>query len=132
MSLVVGGESGSGVESCSMTPRKAATGEKDAFVQRLTRIVAGAVRDVERTHGDPDRYATSLAKRIATQLWGLADPGQHQCVAAWVKHCRGQLGVSQRELAARIGVSQVTVARWETGIMAPNLEHQTALKQLLT
>lgn len=130
MSLVAGGP-GSGIESRSMTPRKAATGEKDAFVQRLTRIVVGALRDVERTHGEPDAYATSVAKRIAAQLWGLSDPHRHRDMAAWVRHCRGQLGVSQRELAARIGVSQVTVARWETGVMAPTPEHQAALKQLL-
>lgn len=120
------------LESCSMAAgRKAATSEKDAFVRRLTRIVQGALRDVERTHGDPETYATSVAKRVATRLWGLVSPDQHRDTAAWVKHLRGQLGVSQRELALRLDVSQVTVARWETGAMSPTPEHQDALRRLL-
>ena len=120
------------LESCSMAPRKAATSEKDAFVQRLTRLLLGAMRDVERTHpGDAETFAPSVAKRVATALWGLADSDQHRDMIAWLKHVRGQLGVSQRELGSRLGVSQVTVARWETGVMLPTQEHQDAIRKLL-
>lgn len=118
-------------EATVMT-RGPATSEKDAFVQRLTRILVGAIRDVERTHeGDPATFASSVAKRVATQLWGLTNRDQHKDMIAWLKHARGQLGYGQRELAEKLGVSRVTVARWETGHMLPTQEHQDAIRRLI-
>ncbi|MEW6280219.1 MAG: helix-turn-helix transcriptional regulator [Candidatus Eremiobacterota bacterium] len=111
---------------------KPGTREKGEFVDRLTRLIHGALRDVERAHGDVERYASSVAKRVATQLWALASPDQHADTAAWVRHIRGQLGISQAELGRRLGLSQVTVARWETGVHEPSAEHQEALRGLLT
>jgi len=38
------------------------------------------------------------------------------------KHLRNGLGMSQMELARRLGVSQTTVSRWETGLTTPDAD----------
>ena len=38
---------------------------------------------------------------------------KHRWTRGVVKHLRARLNFTQQELAARVGVSQVTVARWE-------------------
>lgn len=40
-----------------------------------------------------------------------------------LRELRKQAGLSQAELADRIGVHQVSVSRWETGLNDPSLEH---------
>lgn len=40
-----------------------------------------------------------------------------------IKAFRRQVGLTQRQLADRLGVPQCTVARWETGRVAPNACH---------
>ncbi|MGH3346792.1 MAG: helix-turn-helix transcriptional regulator [Nocardioides sp.] len=54
---------------------------------------------------------------------GLLAPGM-------VRRIRRILDVSQRELAEELGVAQATVARWETGIVSPDLETVVYLADL--
>lgn len=44
--------------------------------------------------------------------------------------CRRQLGLSQEELAARIGVTRQAVSKWEQGISTPELESMVALAKI--
>lgn len=44
---------------------------------------------------------------------------------------RDEVGLSQAELAERIGVSQQTVSRWESGMAIPQPERVVALAKLL-
>lgn len=40
-----------------------------------------------------------------------------------VEEARRRVGISQAELGVRLGVPQSTVARWETGRMAPSFDN---------
>jgi transcriptional regulator with XRE-family HTH domain len=44
---------------------------------------------------------------------------------------REEVGLSQKELADRLGVSQQTVSRWESGTAIPQPERLSALAKLL-
>lgn len=44
--------------------------------------------------------------------------------------CRRQLGLSQEELAERIGVTRQAVSKWEQGISVPELESLVALARI--
>jgi DNA-binding transcriptional regulator YiaG len=48
-----------------------------------------------------------------------------------VRAIRKRLGLTQQELADMIAASQVTVARWETGVNEPNGAHLKALQELV-
>jgi transcriptional regulator with XRE-family HTH domain len=39
-----------------------------------------------------------------------------------IRRARRRAGLSQRELAERLGTTQAVVARWETGVRSPTLE----------
>lgn len=47
-----------------------------------------------------------------------------------VKNLRTRLGVTQRQLAEMIGATQVTIARYETGVSKPTGAYLMLLKQL--
>src|SRR5262245_21383998 len=40
---------------------------------------------------------------------------------------RGRAGLTQRELAARLGVSDRAIQKWEAGLSTPSLQHLTSL-----
>jgi transcriptional regulator with XRE-family HTH domain len=44
---------------------------------------------------------------------------------------RAEVGLSQAELAARVGVSQQTVSRWESGVAIPQAERVIVLAKVL-
>jgi transcriptional regulator with XRE-family HTH domain len=44
-----------------------------------------------------------------------------------IRRARTQRGLTQEELAARIGVSQGTISFWESGSETPRVEHLVAL-----
>lgn len=48
-----------------------------------------------------------------------------------IKQIRGALGLSQAELAARLGISQGTVSRFENGDIIPNARTMLAMQALL-
>jgi transcriptional regulator with XRE-family HTH domain len=48
-----------------------------------------------------------------------------------VGHRREELGLSQGELAERVGVSQQTISRWESGLAIPQPERVLALAEVL-
>jgi len=47
-----------------------------------------------------------------------------------LKAIRGRLGLSQTELAARIGVSFASVNRWENGACKPTMLAQRQIKKI--
>lgn len=44
-------------------------------------------------------------------------------VSGAIRHARSERGLTQGELAARLGVSQSTISFWENGAEAPTVEH---------
>ena len=48
-----------------------------------------------------------------------------------VKEIRGKMGLTQQELAHRLGVAVSTVARWETEVSSPSRMALTLLNALL-
>ena len=48
-----------------------------------------------------------------------------------VRAIRKRLGLTQQELADMIAASQVTVARWETGVNEPKGAYLKALQELV-
>lgn len=48
-----------------------------------------------------------------------------------LKQIRKEAGITQEELARRLGVIQATVAHWETGRASPNVKHLVELATIL-
>lgn len=48
----------------------------------------------------------------------------------WIADLRNRLGLTQSEFAGRLGVTNVTVSRWETGQVRPNKLAQKTLAEL--
>lgn len=48
-----------------------------------------------------------------------------------IKQYRKKAELSQREFAARLGVSQASVANWERGVTAPTVANLLAMSQIL-
>ena len=56
---------------------------------------------------------------------GQADPASG--IAARIRAARRGVGITQRELAALVGVSSNTVWSWEAGRLKPTYEHRLAI-----
>src|SRR5438874_12367988 len=50
-----------------------------------------------------------------------------ECFAGMLLRHRGRTGLTQRQLAARVGVSRGSVQDWEAGLNYPDAEHLQAL-----
>ena len=48
-----------------------------------------------------------------------------------LKEIRASLGISQMKLAAKVGVSLLTVQLWEQGISSPNPENRKKLEMMI-
>lgn len=48
-----------------------------------------------------------------------------------LKEIRASLGISQMKLAAKVGVSLLTVQLWEQGISSPNAENRKKLEMMI-
>ena len=68
----------------------------------------------------PDIVGSVPATLVPTPLHSLR-PG------AIVRAARREAGLTQRELAERVGTTQSAVARWETGAESPRLDTLSAL-----
>lgn len=101
---------------------------KEEFVRHLEKLVAGAIRQVKQAHGEI--LVGSVARRVAAQLWGQGEARAHASDAEWVQHVRGMLGLTQSEFAHRLGTTQVTVARWESGASRPASYYRKAIEVL--
>ncbi len=51
--------------------------------------------------------------------------------AEWIKEARKSAGLSQSELAAKLGAAQAQVSQWETGKVSPSADAIAKLQQLL-
>jgi DNA-binding XRE family transcriptional regulator len=64
-------------------------------------------------------------KKILTR--GVDQVLQETMTADQIKKLRLELGLSQKEMAKQVGVSRVTITRWETGRFRP---HHLCLRQI--
>lgn len=72
--------------------------------------------------------------RATAPLWydgGTNERGRHQEFSKNLSRERKARGLSQEELAARLGVSRQAVSKWETGEAAPDLSKLLALRDAL-
>jgi transcriptional regulator with XRE-family HTH domain len=60
----------------------------------------------------------------------VSEPRDAESVAAQLRFLRGSLGLSQEQLARRLGVSFATVNRWESGRTQLSARALTALAEL--
>ena len=97
-------------------------------MEQLKRLIAGAVKSSMDAHGKVD--PGSVAKRVAGQMWARTMPKGHPDLASYVLYVRGELGLTQQELANSLGCHQVTVARWESGEQAPRGRRLKALEEI--
>jgi transcriptional regulator with XRE-family HTH domain len=51
-------------------------------------------------------------------------------LASWLRDLRDQTGLTQQELAEWVGVSRVTVSRWENGHIYPPRPYRMALNDI--
>jgi transcriptional regulator with XRE-family HTH domain len=51
-------------------------------------------------------------------------------LAAWIRAARRQAGLSQVELAERLGLAQSSVSQWEKGVTQPSTRHMLTLLQM--
>ena len=68
------------------------------------------------------------SKRIDTDYSNCYN--RHNMTSKEIKAVRKRLGLTQQELADMIAASQVTVARWETGLNEPKGAYLKALQEL--
>lgn len=102
---------------------------KSEFVSRLTRLVANAIREVERAH--PGEFLpSSVAKRVATQLWAETAARDGEAEADWIRRVRGLTGMTRDQLAAQLEVDPEILASWEEGRARPPLRDQVAIELL--
>lgn len=73
-----------------------------------------------------ERALTDAAVRQRWQATALA-----RAFARWLVRRRAELGLSQTALARRLGVSQPTVARWESGEHVPEITTLVRLAETL-
>lgn len=62
---------------------------------------------------------------MADRIYARRKP--HLYLAEW----REKKGLTQQQLADRLGASDVTISRWETGRRRPNLDAQEAISEAL-
>ena len=58
------------------------------------------------------------------------NPGSRAWNADAVRELRSRMGLTQRQLARRLGVRQQTVSEWETGLYAPRGASVTLLRMV--
>lgn len=61
----------------------------------------------------------------------LKSPDFDENFSGWLTLARRKLGLSQRELADRLGVTEKTVRGWERGKHRPTREHRERLEEVL-
>jgi transcriptional regulator with XRE-family HTH domain len=59
-------------------------------------------------------------------------PQRDVALAAWIRAARRQAGMSQVELAARLGLAQSSVSQWEKGVTQPSTRHMLTLLQMFS
>ncbi len=57
-------------------------------------------------------------------------PQPDVALAAWIRAARRQAGMSQVELAERLGLAQSSVSQWEKGVTQPSTRHMLTLLQM--
>jgi transcriptional regulator with XRE-family HTH domain len=59
----------------------------------------------------------------------LSVPGELQAVARLIREARAEAGLSQAELARRVGTRQPVVSRWERGLDEPRISTLARIMQ---
>ncbi len=101
--------------------------------------IAKQVRGLRRTVREQEKLIGELEARLAGKV-GREQQGQTEAgspevgaeasiriAPASIKSNRDRLGLSQKELGLLLGVSALTVSRWETGKAAPRVQNRLAL-----
>jgi transcriptional regulator with XRE-family HTH domain len=57
-------------------------------------------------------------------------PQPDVALGAWIRAARRQAGLSQVELAERLGLAQSSVSQWEKGITQPSTSHMLTLLRM--
>lgn len=73
---------------------------------------------------------TPEAVRMLDRVRAVAMDTPHTPTPGYIRTLREALGMTQTQLAERIGVDKMTVARWEWGKMAPSASAVAALDSL--
>ena len=81
--------------------------------------------EINRT--SPQLY---LIPRIIAFLGYIPYNTQSGTLGKRIVACRRAMGLTQKELARRLGVDPSTVARWESGRGQPSKEHRERLEDL--
>lgn len=92
---------------------------RNEFQLRLTRMVAGAMKQCRDAHGHVD--AGSVAKRVAAELWGLTSPKGHPHGGRFLRHLRGRLGWSLDSMAGALQVEPSELRAWENDSPPPDI-----------
>src|SRR6266700_3270527 len=74
-----------------------------------------------------DPSMTVRHRTVARERDGVASYETSESFAGLLLRHRGRTGLTQRELAARIGVSRGSVQDWEAGLSYPDAQHLQAL-----
>lgn len=102
---------------------------REQFLRHLTKVVSGAVRQCQDAHGSVE--PGSVGKRVAAHLWGETKPEAWADAAQFMRHARGQLGLSQVAIAVRLGVQQNVISNWEKGKHRPQDSELAAVSAML-
>ena len=85
-----------------------------------------------RQEFSPDCHesSSSLHVNVYTQAMTKENPESQNWNADAVRDLRSRMGLTQRQMARRLGVRQQTVSEWETGLYAPRGASVTILRMV--
>ncbi len=89
--------------------------------RKMYKRITGSAYRLRRAEYEAGRKALGLSPRV------IADPA----VPSGVKALRERLGLSQPALAQRLGVSVVTLSRWENGRQYPLPAFKKRLEEMV-
>ncbi|MEM9754224.1 MAG: helix-turn-helix domain-containing protein [Planctomycetota bacterium] len=96
---------------------------------RLLFVELPAAAKAPARRGDGLRL-TPVGSRILDQLRAAAEDVPELPTAGRIKSLRHALGLTQQVLATKLGVTPLTVSRWERGQVSPNPQAVKKLRRL--
>lgn len=110
--------------------RRKTLGLTQRELARQLGVTAGTVRNWELGHTRPGLRQTPQAADFLGRFM-LFRPGKRLDFPVGLLLVRRRLGLSQGELAARLGVDESTVWEWENGNHRPSPKHQKSLDAMI-